>query len=185
MRSIVITSIRLGALATLLGVVLAASTVYGEPASAEATTTRDEGAAQLRTRLESSMARLGELANDARRESDLVRAACVLDKHARATQVMELATAELMVVRDRSAGQDARSFALEKLRAAVDRVDSLAGAAATCVGEGGPESDDDQVATDAVTPRSIPVGDATQGMGDSPLPPSADAGWVAVASPME
>ena len=161
---------------------LAAYEVAAQPATAEVS---NADVATLRGRLEAGMTTLGELGNEARRETDLVQATCVLEAQERAAATMELATTELLVLGDASAGSDAHAFALEKLRAAVERLDGLVNEARGCAGDGGPEAVEDEANVEVITPRSIPLADPTQGLGGSPAPPALDGGWVPSASPTE
>ena len=103
------------------------------------------------------MAVLGDLASDAKRDSDLVRAACVLDKQERAQGVMELATGELLVIRDANAGADARGFATEKLVAASQRLEGLVEQARECVGDKTPEQSDDVTRNEVDESPTIPI----------------------------
>ncbi|TPV92572.1 MAG: hypothetical protein B7733_25135 [Myxococcales bacterium FL481] len=154
--------------------------------SAPTVTDGDErDATALRASVEDSMATLGQLANVARRQVDLVQATCVLDAQERAAATMELATSELLVLNEASVGPQARELAQEKLRAAADRLDALVQEASRCATDGGPEAVTDVRSVEVVAPRSIPLADPTQGLGASPLPPVVDGGWVPVASPME
>ncbi len=131
--------------------------------------------------METDMAAIGELASDAKRDSDLVRAACVLDKQERAQGVMELATGELMIIRDTSAGADARGFAVEKLQAASERLGDLVSQARECVGDKTPEISDDETRNQVDEEPTIPVADPTVGGGAGggkppPVPPPVDDG---------
>jgi hypothetical protein len=113
--------------------------------------------------MESNMSVLGDLATNAKRDADLVRAACVLDKQERAQGVMELATGELLVIRDASATSEARSFAVEKLQATAARLDDLVAQARDCVGDQSPEMSDDDTRNEVQESPSIPVADPTVG----------------------
>lgn len=137
--------------------------------------------AKVRREMETNMAALGDLAADAKRDSDLVKAACVLDKQERAQGVMELATGELLVIRDASASVEARTFAAEKLSAANDRLDGLVQQARECVGDKSPEKSDDVTRNDVEQQPSIPIADPTVGGGAGGgkppgLPPPVDDG---------
>ncbi len=150
-----------------------------EAAALPATSTVSVPAVQ-RT-MEADMSTLGELASDAKRDADLVRAACVLDKQERAQGVMELATGELLVIRDASATAEARSFAVEKLQASAERLDDLVQQARDCVGDQSPEMSDDETKNDVQQEPSIPIADPTVGGavgGGKPpgLPPPVDDG---------
>lgn len=128
----------------------------------------------LRQRIEAGMEELGELASDARSDTDVVRAACVLDKQERAQGVMEVATGELLVLRDSTSTRDQKAFAVEKLAAAADRLDGLVEAARTCRGDTSPEEEDDVTATDVDEPTTVPVADPTVGGARPPVPPPVD-----------
>lgn len=135
----------------------------------------------VRREMENDMAALGELAADARRDSDLVRAACVLDKQERAQGVMELATGEMLIIRDEGASTDARSFAVEKLQAASERLDGLVEQAKECIGDKTPEASDDVTSTEVDAEPTIPIADPTLGGnadGTKPgrVPPPVDDG---------
>lgn len=137
--------------------------------------------ATIRRDLEANMAELGELAAQARRDTDLVRAACVLDKQDRAQGVMELATSELLVIRDANANAQSRQFATEKLSAASDRLGDLVEQAKTCTGDASPEVTDDETNNDADEVPLVPEADPTQSggtppPGPSPTPPTVDDG---------
>lgn len=119
----------------------------------------------VRRDMENDMATLGDLATDAKRDADLVRAACVLDKQERAQGVMELATSEMLVIRDESASTEARSFAVEKLQAAADRLDDLVEQAKQCIGDKSPEMSDDETNNDVEEAPTIPIADPTLGGG--------------------
>jgi hypothetical protein len=129
--------------------------------------------------MEADMSLLGELASDAKRDADLVRAACVLDKQERAQGVMELATGELLVIRDASATPEARSFAVEKLQATAARLDDLVQQARDCVGDQSPEMSEDDTRNEVTAEPTIPIADptvgGTVGGGKPPgLPPPID-----------
>lgn len=134
------------------------------------------------------MSTLGEIASDAKRDSDLVRAACVLDKQERAQGVMELATSEMLTIRDDAASTEARSFAVEKLQAAAERLDDLVGQARDCMGDKSPEVSDDQTRNEVQQDPTIPIADPTVGGGvgggkPTPPPPVDDAVPPTVGSP--
>lgn len=151
-----------------------------EEAAAEPAPTSTASVPSLRRRMESGMAKLGDLAEDAKRDADLARATCVLDKQERAQGVMELATGELLVIRDQSSSAEARGFAVEKLDAAAERLDDLVEQAKVCTGDATPEVDDDQTANTLDEEPSIPIADPTLGGGPdgtkpSRIPPMLDA----------
>lgn len=138
--------------------------------------------------MEADMAAIGDIATDAKRDTDLVRAACVLDKQERAQGVMELATGELLVIRDSSATAEARSFAVEKLQAAASRLDDLVQQAKDCVGDQSPDMSDDQTDNDVENTPLIPIADPTVSgpfgsTGPGMPPPVDDAVPPTVGSP--
>lgn len=151
----------------------------------ELSASADAATGPLRTRMEDGMASIGGLAVDARKDEDLVRAACVLDKQERANDVMELGTSELLVIRDPNTSAQARQFAVEKLQAAADRVDGLVSEARECAGKEGPEEQVDATRNESEEPRTIPIWDPSAGLGDSPVTLSLDSQWPLVASPIE
>jgi hypothetical protein len=143
------------------------------------------GASSLRSKMESGMSDLGELAVEARNDADLVRATCVLDKQDRANDVMDLGTSELLVIRDPGASEQARGFALEKLDAAAERIDQLVEEAKACAGQQGPEDEANITRNESDEPRTIPMWDPSAGLGNNPVPPPMDGAWPPVASPIE
>lgn len=147
-------------------------------AAPEAQSAATKPVALVRQDLEANMAELGELASAARQDTDLVRAACVLDKQDRAQGVMELATSELLVIRDSAATEQQRAFAAEKLAAASERLGSLVEQAKECTGDKSPEVEDDLTDNDAEVVPLVPEADPTQSGGTppqpSPVPPSVD-----------
>lgn len=126
--------------------------------------------------MEDGMSKLGDLASDAKRDSDLVKAACVLDKQERAQGVMELATGEILVIRDQSASGEARTFAAEKLQAASERLDDLVEQAKECVGDKTPEESDDETRNEADEDPLIPILDPTSMAPGNVVPPPVDDG---------
>lgn len=135
----------------------------------------------VRREMEAGMSKLGELASDAKRDADLVRAACVLDKQERAQGVMELATGELLTIRDEAASTEARSFAVEKLQAAAERLDDLVAEARDCMGDKSPEVSDDETRNEVKQEPTIPIADPTVGGGvgggrQPGMPPPVDDG---------
>ena len=146
-----------------------------EPAAPAAST---KPVAVIRQDMEARMGELGDLAANARRDTDLVRAACVLEKEERAQGVMELATSELLVIRDSAATEQQRAFAAETLAAAAERLDSLVKQAKECTGDGSPEVEDDLTDNDESVVPLVPEADPTQSGGTppqpTPVPPSVD-----------
>lgn len=150
-----------------------------KPAAPPATSTVSVPA--VRRDMETGMSTLGDLASDAKRDADLVRAACVLDKQERAQGVMELATSEMLVIRDEGSSPEARSFAVEKLQAAADRLDDLVEQAKECVGDKSPEVSDDETNNEVEEDPTIPIADPTLGGGvdgnkPARMPPPIDDG---------
>lgn len=155
-----------------------ASEAEAQPKAAPSPTA-NVSAAAVRRDMETNMSELGDLASDAKRDSDLVRATCVLDKQERAQGVMELATGELLIIRDEGSSAEARSFATEKLVAASERLGGLVEQARECIGDKSPEESDDQTRNEVDTPQAIPVADPTVGGGAGggkppPVPPPVD-----------
>lgn len=142
-------------------------------------------ASSLRARMEEGLARIGELAVEARSDEDLVRATCVLDKQDRANEVMDLGTSELLVIRDPGTSEQARGFALEKLDAAAARIELLVDEAKACSGDAGPEDEVDVTRRESDEPVEIPILDPSLGLGSNPVPPPMDGGWPPAASPIE
>jgi hypothetical protein len=147
-------------------------------ATAEPAAASTKPVAIIRQEMEDRMAELGDLAANARRDTDLVRAACVLEKEERAQGVMELATSELLVIRDSAATEQQRGFAAEKLAAANERLDGLVKQAKECTGDTTPEVEDDLTDNDESVVPLIPEADPTQSGGTAPqptpVPPSVD-----------
>lgn len=139
--------------------------------------------------MEADMAELGDIATDAKRDADLVRAACVLDKQERAQGVMELATGELLVIRDETTTAEARGFAVEKLQAAAARLDDLVQQAKDCVGDQSPDMSEDETTNEEQQGFLVPIADPTVGGsvggGKPPAmpPPIDDAAPPTVGSP--
>lgn len=132
------------------------------------------------------MQTLGELAEEAKADNDAVRAACVQDKLERGQAVMEVATGELMVVRDSGSTSQQKAFAIEKLQEASARLGRIVGEARVCRGELGPEDEDDVTRNEVDEPVTVPIADPTQVGGDPPVPPPVDDHRPpTVASPSE
>ncbi len=102
---------------------------------------------------------------------------------------MELATGEMLVIRDQSASNEARSFAAEKLQAASERLDDLVEQAKECAGDKSPEDSDDETRNEVEEEPTIPIADPTLGGGvggtkPPRLPPPVDDGMPpSVGSP--
>ena len=127
----------------------------------------------VRRKMEQDMAQLGRLAQDARKKGDMVRLGCIRDKQERAHKVMEVATGELLVLRDSNATEQAKGFAGEKLQAAGQRLRGLVDAALACSGEQAPE-EEGLTKNDLDRDSYIPYEDPTAAPTRSPLPPSVD-----------
>ena len=182
MRKLSRVPVLIGAL-TLVGAVFGGALASAAPA-APATTTTSPSRSQAR--LEAGMTELGQLVLEARQDEDLVRLNCVLDKRERAEDVSQLATNEMLTIRDRSQDDKARMFAAEKLSAAADRMDALVEAARLCQGDQAPEDTVDATRTEADQKQTIPVNDPASGSADSAtLPPVLDPAWLPVASGSE
>lgn len=170
----------LGGLALLLsGAVVAQGPDSAEPAMAGG------DAEQLRQRLEIGMATLSTEEEAAQEKKDFARTACVVDKREKGEEVMELATDELLIIRDPSSGEQARNFAVEKLQAAADRMDLLIDEAKSCGISADRQQDEDKARTDQNKESTIPMEDPSSGMGNSPIPPVVDGSWPPVASGSE
>lgn len=162
-----------------------------DPAATPAATPRASNVSvpKIRRDMEQNMSELGDLASDAKRDSDLVRAACVLDKQERAQGVMELATGEILVIRDEGSSAESRGFAAEKLEAASDRLDGLVEQARECAGDKTPELSDDETRNELDEQPTIPIPDPTVGGGAGggkppAVPPPVDDGMPpSVGSP--
>jgi hypothetical protein len=141
----------------------------------------------LRGQLEADMGTLGKLANDARKDENIGRAACVLQREERAKEVMELATGEILILQDGSTTPQQRKFAAEKLAAAADRLHKLVEEAKACRGELAPEDQDDDTKNDMGQTQTIPIADPTAGPPSNqpqlPPPPVDDTRPPSVASP--
>ncbi|GEM_PF-3290720 len=138
----------------------------------------------LRSSIESSMSELGLLTGQAKREKDMVLAACVLDKQERADVVMEIATGELLVLGDANSSNQTRTFAREKLDAAAHRLTRLVAEAKACRGDADPEAKDDVTRTQLDATQTIPLADPTKAQATSPIPPAIDPLRPPIASPV-
>ena len=138
-----------------------------------------------RQRLEAGLGELGSLAREAKGQGDMVKTACVEDRRKRAQGVMELATQEMLVVRDPGADGQTKLFAREKLGAAADRMEDMVAEARNCGQDTAPEDEDDRTRTLMDDPETIPIKDPTGGLGETPAPPASTSSWPFVASPTE
>jgi|GEM_PF-2534601 len=135
-------------------------------------------------RLESSMAKLGQMAQAAKSDGDATLAGCLQDKVTRGRDIMATATPELMVLRDASASAQAKSFAAEKLQAAADAMDGVMSAAKGCSGEQELENEDDVTRNEVDKTETIPVQDPTIAPTEPDVPPAVDESQPpTVASP--
>ncbi len=150
--------------------------VEAAPAADAATPAPSVTLGQSRSRIEEGMSELGRLTASADTDKDVVRAACLVDKQERGSEVMELVTAELLVVQDAGATEQQRSFATEKLGALSDRVSRLVEEARACSGNTGPEDKDDKTRTQVDERPTIPYADPTVGGARPPVPPPVDDG---------
>lgn len=140
----------------------------------------------IQSSLEGNVGELAGLLEGAKSDGDAVRAACVAEKVDRGRDVMEVATGELLIIRDqRSTGQQ-RSFAVEKLQAAANRLDGVVTQARTCAGDQSPDKEDDVTTNEVDETQTIPLNDPTLG-GTTPfVPPAIDANVPqTVASPSQ
>jgi hypothetical protein len=186
--------VRLFAMAVALPALLVGGASLAGPApEGEAAPTETQGTDQSvdmgavrsnQARLESSMAKLGEMAQAAKQDGDATRAGCLQDKVTRGQDIMGTATPELMVLRDASASAQAKSFAAEKLQAAADAMDGVMSAAKKCSGEPELESEDDVTRNELDRTETIPVQDPTIAPTEPDVPPAVGEGQPpTVASP--
>lgn len=148
----------------LFGAVTAVGTdAYGEPPATDARSAQRDArsVAEIQRSLEQTLQAMGELAAESREESDIVRADCIRQKNARAEETMELATNEILVIRDSGTSEQARAFAIEKLQAADERLSTLATEARACSGVLEPEDEDGVTSNDQDEANPVPVADPT------------------------
>lgn len=135
-------------------------------------------------RLESSMAKLGQMAETAKKDGDVTLAGCLEDKVTRGKDIMATATPELMVLRDATASAQSKAFAAEKLQAAADAMDGVVAAARGCSGEQDLENEDNVTRNELDRTETIPVQDPTIAPTEPDVPPAVDEGQPpSVASP--
>ena len=140
--------------------------------------------AEQREAMETDMAVLGELVQKARRQGDLVRLNCLRDKEVVAAHILEVATSEILILRDGAVEPGARKFAAEKLAAAVERLAATIEAAQSCAGEQGPEDEDDLTRNETEEPEFVPWIDPTRESAVVPIPPAvSDTVPPVIASP--
>lgn len=146
----------------------------------------DTGNAEsMRQGIEADMAELTGQEEKAQESKDFARTACVVDKREKGEEVLELATDELLIIRDPSSGEQARTFALEKLQAAAERMDLLVDEARTCGLSADKVDDEKKARTEESKEPTIPMEDPSSGMGVDPVPPAIDGSWPPVASATE
>lgn len=163
-----------------------ASTPAAKPAAgAPAATGKSVRVGEVRRRMEQDLAEIGKIAQKARREGDMVKIACATDKEDRASTVMDVATPEIVVLQDKSADGQAKSFATDKLQAASARLGKLLEEARACTGmpaAGGNDGTTNQVDES----RNVPPRDPTAGPSSGPgAPPPIDPGRPPVTSPVQ
>lgn len=137
---------------------------------------------EIQSKLEGAMAELGALAAEAEADGDATRSACVKGWQQRGQDAMEVATSELLVIRDDSTTDLARSFAVEKLAATSERLDAIVGSARKCSGDQSPEENDDEARTEVDETKTIPLEDPTLGGGTSPVLPPIDPNLPSTAA---
>jgi hypothetical protein len=128
----------------------------------------------LKAKLEDGTSVIGRLLQAARRKGDVVAIECLRDKQARAGDVLEVATGELIVLSDAGSGAKAREFALEKLAAAGDRMDKVVEQAKSCGKDVAPEEQENRTRTELDAQRFVPWLDPTTPPAQSPVPPSVN-----------
>jgi hypothetical protein len=137
---------------------------------------------EIQSKLEGAMAELGALAAEAEADGDATRSACVKGWQQKGQDAMEVATSELLVIRDDSTTDLARSFAVEKLAATSERLDAIVGSARKCSGDQSPEENDDEARTEVDETKTIPLEDPTLGGGTSPVLPPIDPNLPSTAA---
>lgn len=140
---------------------------------------------EVRRRMEQDLAEIGKIAQKARREGDMVKIACATDKEDRASTVMDVATPEMVVLQDKGADGQAKTFAADKLQAASGRLGKLLEEARACTGM--PAAGGDDGTTNQVDEsRNVPPRDPTAGPSSGPgAPPPIDPGRPPVTSPVQ
>ena len=128
----------------------------------------------LQRRVEQAVAELGALGKQAEADGDATRAACVKGWQQKGQVAMEVATGEIMVLRDGSSTAQQKSFAVEKLAATAERLDTIVSQARKCGGDQAPEDQDDVTTTEVDQQNTIPIENPTLGGGASPVPPAGD-----------
>jgi len=135
-------------------------------------------------RLESAMAKLGQMAEAAKQDGDASLAGCLQDKVTRGKDILATANPEIMVLRDSTASAQSKSFAAEKLQAAADAMDAVMASAKGCSGEQDLENEDNVTRNQLDRTETIPVQDPTVAPTQPDVPPAVDEGQPpTVASP--
>jgi hypothetical protein len=137
---------------------------------------------ELRRRLETDLAEIGLLLEEAGEQDDAAAVACVEDVQDRAQDVMEVVTDDVLVVQDPGSSPAARTFAVEKLQASSDRMKALVEQARLCVGDEGGIGED-PTDTDLEKAKLVPLEDPTRGPFWPIPPPIDDTVPPVVASP--
>jgi len=163
----------------------AAAPADGPTGDAETSPPSEASVQATRARLERSMQALEASAARAQTlqsQDGGASAGCMDALRLRGSDVMEVATGELLVLNDGEASAEAQAFAHAKLEAAAAELEKLETGAPRCFGEGGPGQGAAQNTVDE--PRVIPLADPTLASVQSPVPPPVDIySPVMVASP--
>lgn len=132
------------------------------------------GISESRAKIDAAMTELGQLTAQADGESDVVRAACLIDKQERGGEVMELVTTEVLVIQDAGSTDQQRTFAAEKLGALSERMGGLVDQARACAGDASPEDKDNKTRTEVDERPTVPFADPTASGARAPVPPPVD-----------
>lgn len=132
------------------------------------------GIGESRAKIDAAMTELGQLTAQADGESDVVRAACLIDKQERGGEVMELVTTEVLVIQDAGSTEQQRIFAAEKLSALSERMGGLVDQARACAGDASPEDKDNKTRTEVDERPTVPFADPTASGARAPVPPPVD-----------
>lgn len=114
------------------------------------------------------------MSEGAKADGDAVRAACVQDKVDHGRDVMEVATGEILILRDAKATGREKSLASEKLQAAAERMKGLVKAARACSGDQAPEEQDNVTRNELDEQQNVPLADPTQPGVTPPVPSPVD-----------
>ncbi len=150
------------------------------PAPAPAAASADVG--KVRRSMEKGVTEINTVLTKARKQGDASRIACVLDKRQRAERVMEVATGEIIVLEDSAGETQEKSFAMQKLNAASDKLEELVVQARQCAGEEGPQSlnvTQNQLEREDLVPHNDPTAVPS---GNPGVPPPLDPGRPIVSS---